>query len=83
MSNTLSCPACGHPTTHVTNSRGNSTHGPSIYRTRACGKCKHRFYTVEIERPEGFADMLALAGRIGGLDDDRRRLVGELVEMLS
>lgn len=83
MSNTLSCPSCGHPSTHVANSRGNSAHGvPSVYRTRACTRCEHRFYTIEIERTEGFGEAWALAGRIGQLGEYERDLVERLIGKL-
>lgn len=84
MSNALACPECRRSQTIVTNSRANHSRGlESIYRARECTSCKHRFYTIEIERTNGYVSTLSLAEKIARLPDARQDMIKQLVGMLS
>jgi transcriptional regulator NrdR family protein len=47
----MNCPACGHGTTRVLNTRHDTAE--SIIRQRICQGCAHYFHTVEVDLKPG------------------------------
>jgi transcriptional regulator NrdR family protein len=47
----MNCPACGHDTTRVINTRHDTPE--SILRQRVCQRCIHSFHTMEMDLPQG------------------------------
>ena len=84
MSNALSCPACGHDSTKVTDSRPRWLDGMNaVYRRRLCTSCNEKFSTIEMAGSVRDFEARTIAGRLLALPDERRAVMIQLLEMIG
>ena len=74
----------GHDATSVTDSRPRWIGGiNAVYRRRKCASCKEKFSTIEMAGYVTDHEALAMAQRVKGLPEDRRLLVGQLLDAID
>jgi hypothetical protein len=84
MSTALSCPACGHDVTHVTDSRPRWIGGiNAVYRRRKCAACEEKFSTIETAGSVQDHEARLMAARLLKLASNQRLWVENLLDMLD